>query len=167
MNAASSGPTAEPALPPTWKTDCASPCRPPEAIRATREDSGWNIDDPSPISAAASSMHPEARRDREQQQPGQRRGPCRAAANRAAAAVRVQPDDRLQERRRELEGQRDQPDLAEIEREALLQDRIDRRQQRLHQVVEEVADADRREHGEGRPLMARGKNNRRARLGLG
>ena len=26
MNAASSGPTAEPALPPTWNSDCASPC---------------------------------------------------------------------------------------------------------------------------------------------
>ena len=31
---------ADPTLPPTWKTDCASPCRPPEAIRATRDDSG-------------------------------------------------------------------------------------------------------------------------------
>ena len=39
-NAARSGPIAEPALPPTWNTDWASPARPPEARRATREDSG-------------------------------------------------------------------------------------------------------------------------------
>src|SRR5713226_3867190 len=38
--AARSGPSAEPALPPTWKSDCAMPCCPPEAMRATREDSG-------------------------------------------------------------------------------------------------------------------------------
>ncbi|MNE74965.1 hypothetical protein D3C80_1710830 [compost metagenome] len=38
--AASNGPKAEPALPPTWKVDCASPKRPPEARRAMREVSG-------------------------------------------------------------------------------------------------------------------------------
>ncbi len=54
--AASSGPIAEPALPPTWNTDCAIPCRPPDAMRATREDSGWNTADPRPISPAASRI---------------------------------------------------------------------------------------------------------------
>ncbi len=54
-SAASSGPSAEPALPPTWNTDCASPCWPPDAIRATRDDSGWNTDEPQPTSAAATS----------------------------------------------------------------------------------------------------------------
>jgi len=54
--AASSGPTADPELPPTWNSDCASPCRPPEAIRATRDDSGWNTDDPTPTSAAATRI---------------------------------------------------------------------------------------------------------------
>ncbi|KAG1079012.1 hypothetical protein G6F40_016483 [Rhizopus arrhizus] len=39
-SAASSGPSAEPTLPPTWKSDCARPWRPPEAMRATRDDSG-------------------------------------------------------------------------------------------------------------------------------
>ena len=55
MNAAVSGPSADPILPPTWNIACASPCRPPDAMRATREDSGWNTDDPVPTSAAASS----------------------------------------------------------------------------------------------------------------
>ena len=55
MKAAASGPIAEPTLPPTWNRDCARPCRPPEASRATRDDSGWNTDEPVPTMAAASS----------------------------------------------------------------------------------------------------------------
>jgi hypothetical protein len=53
MNAASNRPIDEPALPPTWKSDCASPCCPPEAIRATRDDSGWNTAEPMPTIATA------------------------------------------------------------------------------------------------------------------
>ena len=49
---ASNGPIALPALPPTWNTDCAMPYRPPDAARATRDDSGWNTAEPSPTSAA-------------------------------------------------------------------------------------------------------------------
>ena len=40
MKAARIGPSDEPILPPTWNKDCARPCRPPEASRATREASG-------------------------------------------------------------------------------------------------------------------------------
>ena len=58
MKAAISGPAAEPALPPTWNSDCASPCLPPEAMRATREASGWNTEEPSPISATAARISP-------------------------------------------------------------------------------------------------------------
>ena len=57
-SAASSGPSAEPTLPPTWNSDCARPWRPPEAMRATREDSGWNTDEPVPTSTAATSSQP-------------------------------------------------------------------------------------------------------------
>ena len=53
MNAASNGPIADPAFPPTWKSDCARPCRPPEAARAIRDDSGWKTDDPIPTNPAA------------------------------------------------------------------------------------------------------------------
>ena len=56
--AASRGPIADPALPPTWKKDWAKPCRPPEAIRATRDDSGWKIDEPMPTHATAASTRP-------------------------------------------------------------------------------------------------------------
>ena len=55
MNAASRGPAEVPRLPPTWNSDCASPCLPPLAMRATREDSGWKTEEPVPIRAAAAS----------------------------------------------------------------------------------------------------------------
>ena len=55
MKAASSGPAEVPRLPPTWNTDCANPCLPPLAMRATREDSGWKTEEPLPMSAAATS----------------------------------------------------------------------------------------------------------------
>ncbi len=64
--------------------------------------------------------------------------------------VCVEADDRLQQRGGELVGQRDQTDLAEIEVEAALEDRIDRRQQRLHHVVQQVAEAQRRQDAECR-----------------
>ena len=56
ISAVSSGPTALPPLPPTWKIDCARLLRPPEAIGATRDASGWNTDEPHPMSATDSSM---------------------------------------------------------------------------------------------------------------
>ena len=57
MKAARIGPSDEPILPPTWNTDCARPCRPPDAIRATREASGWNTAEPIPTIVAASSSN--------------------------------------------------------------------------------------------------------------
>src|ERR1700680_683386 len=57
-NAASKGPSAEPAFPPSWKSDCAMPSCPPEAKRAIRDDSGWNTEDPMPTSAAATRTVP-------------------------------------------------------------------------------------------------------------
>jgi len=53
--AASNGPIADPVLPPTWKVDWAVPKRPPEAIRATRDASGWKVAEPTPTTAAATS----------------------------------------------------------------------------------------------------------------
>ena len=88
MKAASSGPIADPALPPTWKSDCAKPCRPPDAIRATRDDSGWKIDEPMPTHAAASEHHEKRRREGQEHQPGQRERHARWRANTASAPCR-------------------------------------------------------------------------------
>ena len=60
-------------------------------------------------------------------------------------AVGEGPDQGLEQRGGALEGQRQKPDLAEIQMEAALEDRVDRRQQRLHQVVQQVGDADGRQ----------------------
>ncbi|MNG04108.1 hypothetical protein D3C84_872190 [compost metagenome] len=49
---------ADPRLPPIWNSDWASPGWLPAAMRATREDSGWNTDEPMPISIADSNTAP-------------------------------------------------------------------------------------------------------------
>ena len=61
--------------------------------------------------------------------------------------VGVESDHRLQQRGGELEGQGEQADLAEIEAVVALQHRIDRGQERLHHVVQHVAEAQRDENG--------------------
>ena len=149
MKAASSGPIAEPRLPPTWNTDCARPCRPPEAMRATREDSGWKTDEPVPIIAAASRSSDVGVGGGEQGEAGQGEAHARGERIRSRLAVRVAADQRLQQRGRDLVGEGEQADLAEAERVRGLQHRIQRRQQRLHHVVEQMAEADRGEHREG------------------
>jgi hypothetical protein len=48
MSAARSGPREEPRLPPVWNTDWARPYRSPAAMCATRDASGWKIEEPMP-----------------------------------------------------------------------------------------------------------------------
>jgi len=64
-------------------------------------------------------------------------------------------DRRLQQRSSELERQRDHADLGKIQCVIVLQDRIDRRDQRLHGVVEEMREADPGQHHIGRPRGGR------------
>jgi len=52
ISAASKGPREVPRLPPTWKSACAKPRRPPDAMKAMREASGWKTAEPSPTTAA-------------------------------------------------------------------------------------------------------------------
>jgi hypothetical protein len=71
------------------------------------------------------------------------------ASENGCAFVGEMSDHRLQQRGGELERQRDHSDLREIERIAVFQDRVDRRDQRLHGVVEEMREADSRQHDIG------------------
>jgi hypothetical protein len=87
--------------------------------------------------------------DRQQQQSRQREAHADGERLRRGAAIGVVADHRLQQRRRRLVDQRDQADVAEVELKRLLEDRVDRRQQRLDHVVEQMADAQRTEDGEG------------------
>jgi hypothetical protein len=67
-------------------------------------------------------------------------------------AVREYPDQRLQQRCAHLEGERQQADLAEVEAVIVLQDWVDRRKQRLDQVVQQVRYADGSQDGHRDPL---------------
>ena len=51
-------------------------------------------------------------------------------------------DEWLEQRRRDLIGQRQQPDLPEVQPEIVFQHRVDRGQQRLQEVVDQVPGAD-------------------------
>lgn len=90
-------------------------------------------------------------RGAEQQQAEEGRGHADRQRVRLRLLVSVMANHRLEQRGRELEGQRDHADLRKIERVGVLQDRIHRGDQRLHGVVEEVREADAGEHDIGRP----------------
>src|SRR5438552_1158153 len=69
---------------------------------------------------------------------------------RPRVAIRVETDHRLQQRAGQLQHERDEADLREIELEVLLEDWIDGRNQRLHHVVEHVAETESRKNIERR-----------------
>ena len=96
---------------------------------------------------------------REQDQAGEGDGHADRERERFGVAIGIEADDRLQEGCGDLECQSDESDLPEIEMEGLLEHRIDGGQQRLHQVVQEMADADGGQDGEDGfgGLLRRGK----------
>src|SRR5258707_15691593 len=53
--------------------------------------------------------------------------------------ITLQPNQRLQQRSRESRGERNQTDLPEIQTKRIAQKRINRRQQRLHRVIQQMA----------------------------
>jgi len=91
---------------------------------------------------------PIAVRQRQYGQPREREERATGQGERCRALVCIQSDDRLKYRRRDLIGQRDQADLAKAQPQPRLEARIDRRKQRLHHVIEQVAEADRHDHAE-------------------
>ena len=98
----------------------------------------------------ADQQQPVVARKPQNDQPHQRRG--HAASDRIGQRplVGVDADHRLQQRRRALEGQRQEAKLHIVEPVALLEDRIDRRQQRLHDVVDQVTGGHRKDDRERR-----------------
>ena len=64
--------------------------------------------------------------------------------------VCVEPNNRLQDRGSQLEGQRDQAHLAEGQLEALLQQRVDRRYDRLDGVIKQMRETHRQQHRDDR-----------------
>ncbi len=148
-NAAISGASELPKLPPTWNSDCAKPCAPPEARRATREDSGWKIAEPIPSNAAPASTTSKARRKSQYCKAQQRAGHAKRQRIGLRPMIGVKTDDRLQQRRDALIDQRDEADLREAEIEVAFEHRINSRQQRRRHIVEEMAKGDRSENRNG------------------
>ena len=104
-------------------------------------------------------QHREARRSRSSSSPIRVKPMPTASEYGFGLPVGVDADERLQQRGGELEGERDQADLGEARGRNLLEQRIDRRQQRLHHVVEQVAEA---QHQQDRHRGTRGGFDRRA-----
>ena len=130
----------------------------PSAPRAS--DSGWNTAEPRPDEPG---RHEQAA-DRcasptSSSRPTKREPHARHQRVRLGMMVGIQPDDRLQQRRGELEREGDQADLAEVQMEARLEHGIHGRQQRLHHVVEQVAEADGEQDGK------RGRHARKSSAG--
>ena len=67
---------------------------------------------------------------------------------RLRAAIGIQAHEGLQHGRRALEGQGDEADLAEGQAVGALEDGVERGHQRLHHVVQQVAEAQRQDDRE-------------------
>ena len=98
----------------------------------------------------------EIRRERKQDQAGQRRSHAERERERLRMFVGERANDRLQQRSGELVRQGDQADLAVIEPQLGFQDRVNGRDQRLERVVDEMGEAEREENAEDR----RGRDRR-------
>ena len=64
--------------------------------------------------------------------------------------IRVEPDNRLKDRRSQLKCQRDEAHLAEAQLKALLQQRVDRRYDRLDSIVKQMRETHRQQHRDDR-----------------
>jgi hypothetical protein len=76
-------------------------------------------------------------------------------------AVCVEPDHWLEERRRDLEHERDHPDLGVAELKGVLQQRVKRGKEGLDRVVQKVRERDRQQDGSHGPGL-RGPDGRGA-----
>ncbi len=90
----------------------------------------------------------------QQHQADQRKGHAGRQDEIQRPLVQAHPDHRLKEGGGELEDEGNEPNLEEAQRESLMEDRIKRRRERLHHVVEHVRGAERDQDSERRGLGA-------------
>ena len=99
----------------------------------------------------------EIRSDRKQGQADEGRRHAERERERLRMFVGERADDGLKQRSRELVRQSDQPDVAVIKPERVFQDRINRGDQRLQRIVDEMSETQREENpeywGSGRRLL--------------
>ena len=88
----------------------------------------------------------------QQHQADQREGHARGQDEIHRPLVQPHPDQRLKEGSGKLENESNEADLEEAQREPLMEDRIKRRRERLHHVVEHMRGAERDQHAKRRCL---------------
>src|SRR5215471_514563 len=101
------------------------------------EDGGADSDE-----AGGDEQPVEGGRDGEQEKAAERGGHPGSQRIGFRVLVSELADDGLQERGYDLVGESEETEVGEVEVEAALEDGVDGGQQRLHHVVEEVAEAD-------------------------
>ena len=99
--------------------------------------------------------------DGKQAKPNQREGHANGQRIGHGALVGIGADHGLQQRSGNLERQRQKADLLEVQTVILLEHRVDGRKQRLHHVIEKMAEADCKNDGKdgcfsGSPLSGQG-----------
>src|SRR6266850_3302701 len=85
---------------------------------------------------------PVTRRQRQRYQADQSYSHANREKIRTVMPIAVQPNQRLQQRSRESSSKRNQTDLPEIQMKRIAQKRINRRQQRLHRVIQQMTKTD-------------------------
>lgn len=91
-------------------------------------------------------QHRVGRRIRQKNQTAQGGDHAKGQRIRLRPAVGSQANQRLQQRRRQLVGQRDEADLHEAQVKVALENRVHRQDQRLHHVIDHVRGADGAQH---------------------
>src|SRR6266404_5185230 len=86
------------------------------------------------------------RRERQRHQANQRNSHANRQKVRFVVPIAVQTDQGLQKRRREGGSERDQPDLPKVQVKCIPQQRINRRQQRLHGVIQQMTKTNRQQN---------------------
>ena len=121
---------------------------------------------------AADSDHRDRKQDHrigvgegEQRKANQREGHAGGQDPVDRPPVETHADQRLEERGRDLENQGDGPDLEECQGKLLVEDRIERRRQRLHRVVEHMRRAERGDDADGRGRIGLGARWRAVNIG--
>lgn len=102
----------------------------------------------------ADEDHPVAVGEADDDQADQRQGGCHGQRIGEGLPVGIVPDQRLQHGSGGLEGQGDEAHLGKAEVMQVAQQRVDRQQQRLQRVIDQVPRRDREEHGIGGGLEA-------------
>ena len=99
--------------------------------------------DPVPTTAAATSNRLKVGANGQHHDSGQREAHAHSQCVRHGPPIGIEPDEGLQQAGDHLIGEREQADLPKVQMKRTLENGIDGGQQRLHHVIEQMAEADR------------------------